>query len=56
LKKAISIITIIWISAFSYRLVAIAIPLAMAEQIGLCCAMLEFSLYRAKKEEQDGSN
>jgi hypothetical protein len=56
MRKTLGLLTIIWITAFSYRSVAIAIPLSLTEHIALMMSMLEAGLYKAKKEEQDGSN
>ena len=50
-RSVLAAISITWAILFSCRVVMFATPLNMVEQITLCLAMVEFSLYKTKELE-----
>lgn len=49
--KILTYISITWVLLFSIRLVSIATPLAVTEQVGLVFSMVEVALFNSKRKE-----
>lgn len=51
LKQMLATITITWTLVFSCRVVMLATPLAVTEQIALVLMMIEYSFYKSRQLE-----
>lgn len=49
LKELLAAVTITWVLVFSCRVVMLATPLAVTEQIALVLMMVEYSFYKTKQ-------